>query len=270
MVGVTKFNQYGKAGRVPVPCASCGMLSTHWFADGSPAWPKHDHGPRPYYSDEFVIIHHGDYLDIGPSLPPADLVFMDPPFNIWASVKAVVSGRTTIAFTTWQHREPVHALFGAPRAELVWAFADGRWVSHNLPRITHETILVFGPTGSAYVGRPTDGVPVRKGTGSIGKSEMGPRTYTPHDRKSLDSVLRYPRDVGSDLGVWSKPLPLVSSLVEWAMAEPGLVIDPFLGSGTSLVAAKALGHRGIGIEIDERACEIAANRCRQEVLGWSA
>ena len=266
------FHDYGgREEHPPVPCATCGLLSDHWFPDGSPAWARHDHAPpapAPYYADDLVTIYHGDYRDVGPTLPPADLLVMDPPFDIWSTIVPVVSGRTVVAFTTWQHRAPVEAMFGTPRTELVWWFADGRWVSHNLPRITHETILVFGPTGSAYVGRQTDGVPVRKGTGSIGKSNMGPRTYTPHDRKSIDSVMAYPRDVTS--GVWSKPLPLVSTLIRWAAPDPGLVVDPFLGSGTTLVAAKALGHRGIGVEVDERLCETAANRCRQEVIAWSA
>ncbi len=262
----------GKKSHPPVPCMSCGLLSDHWFPDGSPAWPHHEH-PKPstpYYQDDLVTIYHGDYRTIAPALPIADILVMDPPFDIWDTVEAVADGRTIIAFTSWQHRPAVHALYGTPRAEVVWAFADGRWVSHALPRITHETILIFGQTGSAYVGALTDGVPTRKGTGSIGRSEMGPRTYTPHDRKSLDSVLHFPRNVSSPLGVWSKPLGLMSRLLEWCAPDDGLVIDPFAGSGTTLVAAKALGLRSIGVEIDERYCEIAANRCRQDTLGLGA
>lgn len=258
-----KWNDYGKQGHEPVPCAGCGIMSTHWFPDGSPAWPKHDHGPKPYYADDSVTLYHADYRDV--PLPDADILVMDPPFDEWASVESI-AGRTVIAFTTWQHRDAVTSLYGRPRAELIWAFSDGRWVSHELPRITHETILVFGVTGSAYVGDVAEQRPVSKGTGSIGRDKTGPRTYTAHERKSLDSVLSYPRNVSAPLGVWSKPLPLMSRLIEWAATGP-LLVDPFAGSGTSLVAAKALGMTAIGVELDERACEIAANRCRQEVLG---
>jgi site-specific DNA-methyltransferase (adenine-specific) len=220
---------------------------------------------QPYYSDDHVTLYHGDSTELRRHLPMPGLLVLDPPFDEWENVPAMPA-KTVVAFTTWQHRGHVEDRYGRPRAELIWSFDDGRWVSHTLPRITHETIMVYGPTGSAYVGDPNNEPPQRKGAGHVGRDAMPDRVYVPRDRRSIDSVLRYPRNVSGPLGVWTKPLPLVQRLIQWAHTG-GLIVDPYAGSGTTLVAAKALGLQAVGIEIDERACEIAANRCRQDVLG---
>lgn len=66
-----------------------------------------------------------------------------------------------------------------------------------------------------------------------------------------------------------KPLRLITQLVT-LFSDPGeLILDPFMGSGTTLRAAKDLGRRAIGIEIEERYCEIAVKRLAQEVLSFA-
>jgi site-specific DNA-methyltransferase (adenine-specific) len=63
-----------------------------------------------------------------------------------------------------------------------------------------------------------------------------------------------------------KPIDLPGRFISWHTVPGDLVLDPFMGSGTTLRAAKDLGRKAIGIEIEERYCEIAAKRLRQEVI----
>jgi site-specific DNA-methyltransferase (adenine-specific) len=66
-----------------------------------------------------------------------------------------------------------------------------------------------------------------------------------------------------------KPLELVSRFLSWHACEGDLILDPFMGSGTTLRAAKDLGRRAIGIEIEEKYCEIAAKRLSQKVFDFT-
>ena len=83
------------------------------------------------------------------------------------------------------------------------------------------------------------------------------------------SVIDAPNCHGYAVNETQKPLAIVRPLLEYSCPVGGLVIDPFSGSGTTLVAAKELGMRAIGIEIRESQCEEAAKRLSQEVFDFS-
>jgi len=212
-----------------------------------------------YYTDEYVTIFNCDFRDI--AITP-DLVIADPPFDIWKNVVegiAKIDYKSLAAFTNWQNREHLQ-IFGRPRSELVWVFNDGRWVSHKLPRLSHETIVVYGETGLAYVWRSMKNVqPIVKGRGAVGKDKYPEaRVWYPRERAILDSYLFYPRHIGK--GAWSKPPELVSKLIEWLCPENKLIFDPFMGSGTIASVSKTLGRRVVSCEISEELCEKAASK----------
>jgi len=192
------------------------------------------------------------------SMEIAECVVLDPPFDCWDSVKPW-RNRTKICFTNFQNRHHVEKLFGRPRFELVWFFKDGRWVSHSLPRITHESILIYGPTGSAYVGPKTDSQkPQKKGFGCVGRDKLDLRTYVPRERKMLNSVLEYPRNVRGALGCWGKPIELIKDLLAWSGAQT--IADPYCGSGAVCIAAMQLGLTVTASEIKTETYEIAAEQ----------
>jgi hypothetical protein len=222
----------------------------------------------PYYRDDWVTLYNADASS---GVESGDLLVADPPFNRWPEFSAAVAGngsRSVCAFTSWQHRSSLDDAMPEPRAELAWCFSVGRWVADHLPLITHETILVYGWTGDAHVGRALLPEPMFKGDTSIGRDRWGGRVYTPKPRAMLTSAVDIPRNVGQ--GVWAKPAPLMSMLVEWLCPEGGLVVDMCSGSGSTLAAARMLGRPSVGYEIDRDACRAIADRLAQDVLGLSA
>ena len=205
-----------------------------------------------------ATLYLGDCRDVSPSLFPSDAaLILDPPFEMWGEF-VPPHFETCAAFCSPQSRHKVESVLGKPRCEMVWHFADGRWVSPNLPRITHDYIYVYGVLGEADCGNSQEQVSINKGRGSIGKDDTGPRVYNAKPFKHLNSVETYPRNMSNPLGAWGKPLPLISKLVRWF--DRSIYFDPFMGSGTTGVAAVQMGRRFIGIDSDPSHFDIACRR----------
>jgi site-specific DNA-methyltransferase (adenine-specific) len=219
---------------------------------------------RPYYDDGRVVIYHGDAAVVSRRLPDPDLIFTDPPYGIAyapmrggmpiandtceskaGSVLARVldelnEARAAFVCCEWRSIAMVRSAMEEaglpPKCCIVWDKLQG---VQNLDRFAkqHEFLLYAGP----YGGEPT----------------------------VATDVWRHARDYEPDHPT-PKPVPLVAKAI-LSTTDPGaLVVDPFMGSGTTLRAAKNVGRRAIGIEIEERYCELAARRCAQDVLDLEA
>ena len=204
--------------------------------------------PMPYYDRGGITIYHGDCREILPLLEPVDLVLTDPPYGIAATWKGGSGhgwGKAReqgVLRNEWDEE--------APSAELINAcIAQG------------ANAVVWG--GNYF------SLPVSRGWLVWNKPE---RNFTLGEAElawtTRDNVIRVKDCPRSDVGrehPTQKPIALMRWCVE-LFPDAQTILDPFMGSGTTLRAAKDLGRRAIGIEIEERYCEIAARRLSQEVL----
>ena len=225
---------------------------------------------KPYYSHGGITIYHGDCREILPHLEPVDLVLTDPPYGM-----AYQSARRTdkaqrkpkIAnderpFIWWLYDA---FKFTKDRGSLL-CFCD--WKRQDIFKSAIETA---GYDIKSHIIWDRE----HQGMGDL-KGEFAPqhdviwfgvkgRFEFPSERPK--SVVRALRLSGEALTHPNeKPVSLLSQLIRVTTLKGQSVLDPFMGSGTTLQAAKDLGRKAIGIEIEERYCEIAAKRLRQEVL----
>lgn len=234
-----------------------------------------------YYSDDYVTLYHGDCRDIADEMPrgAVDLVLTDPPYG-----QAFVSGWRTSATTLGAVRgDGVRQGIRSVRKALndlqpsysddchflvfchweSWPdFYDG--LSHLFAIrnavIWHKSGGGMGDLRHEYA---KDYEVILFGAKSRGREISGKR-----DGAVISGFKR--ASVTDREHPTEKPVPLLRYLVEKHAPVGGLVLDPFAGSGTTLVAAKNLGRKAIGIELEERYCEIAARRLSQEVLDFGA
>lgn len=211
---------------------------------------------RPYYQDDLVTLYHGDCREVLPGLS-CDVIVSDPPYGAdatsgWGGAfgglrivgDASTELRDWLAHYATTRRLPA-LLFGSPRiarplgcrAVLIWDKGEHVGMGDlSLPwSPNYEEIHVLGVGWHGHRGS------------SVIRS-LSPAAFSARSR----------------VHPMQKPVGLMAALIE--KAPDGVVADPFAGSGATLAAAKLLGRRAIGIEIEERYCEVAAKRLAQEVL----
>lgn len=251
---------------------------------------------KPYYSDDSIELYVGDCREILPEFLGSrtfDLAIADPPY-----------GDTSLAWDV-----PVYGwlpelagllnpwgslwLFGSMRSLLKagpdllnWKFAqDLVWEKHNgssfhadrFKRV-HEHVLQFYLGEWAAIHKsPVHTLDATKRT--VRRKRRPPHTghieasaYASEDGgpRLQRSVLQVRSCHGEAVHPTQKPLGILTPLIDYSCPPHGTVLDPFAGSGSTLVAAKLLSRKAVGIEIDEEYAELAVRRLAQEVLPFGA
>ena len=226
-------------------------------------WPPA--GVEWYYSDDHVAIAHGDCLELLPRLEGrADVLVTDPPYGIgWK--RGVNHARKSGAHSGIANDQDTSVRDAALE---VWGDRPGVvFGSFYAPFPAHiRQVLVWKKPGDAGVVGSTTGY--RRDAEPVFLTGTWPL-------RSVERSSVLPAGAGGIAATaaatghpHTKPLALMRSLIE--AAPDGVVLDPFAGSGSTLVAAKELGRKAIGIELEEKYCTIAAERCSQEVLDLGA
>ena len=212
--------------------------------------------PTPYYDRNGITIYCGDCREILPELPKVDLVLTDPPYGIdyqsawrtdWQRKEKIV-GDTTFPLWLFDLLHPANALMvfcrwdilaqlPRPKSFIVWDKCR-----HSMGDLGHEygrqwEACAFYPfSGHSFINRPKDIIRV---------------PCIPPNK------LLHPNE---------KPVALLKHLLKDNVGN--LILDPFMGSGSTLRAALDLGRKCIGIEISEKYCAIAVKRLAQEVMSF--
>jgi site-specific DNA-methyltransferase (adenine-specific) len=226
---------------------------------------------KPYYEDDAVTIYHGDSREIAPTLT-ADVLITDPPYGIGLVSKRNADyrvrgfdhkGLPPASVIYEDSREHVEGLIASVVRVLVARI--GRAVVFPGPK------MLFAYPEPASIGAVW--TPAGGGRTAWGFQCSHPILYYGKDPYLVDGKGGRPNGFKDDQPgredldhPCPKPLPWMLWAVNRASRPGETVIDPFMGSGTTLRAAKNLGRKAIGIEIEERYCEIAARRMGQEVF----
>ncbi len=248
---------------------------------------------KPYYQDGSVTIYHGEALSVLCELPSnsVDVLMTDPPYSSGGMIRGdrLQDVHTKYVQTGSESGGNLEAFSGDSRDQMGWLFWCGAWLHGSQRVIVDGGIAAFfcdwrqlpvatmGLQSGGYVwrgivpwhkpsARPTQGRWANKCEYVVWGTN-GPRELTGRGFPGFYSY-NVPSGTARE-HITQKPIELMQSMLEIVPAG-GTVLDPFMGSGTTILAAKNVGARAIGCEVSEHFCEIAARRCSQETLDLGA
>lgn len=215
---------------------------------------------KPYYEDDLITIHHGDCREILSGVDRASLAALvtDPPYGI--GYKSNGGGTTKDNAVGWWFGDAIEGdETTSPRDQILEWWGDGpalvfgSWKAER-PRGT-RAVLIYdkgGATGMGDLSIPWK--PSHEEIYVIGHGFDGSRDCGSVLQGRVQAMAKNGR-----LHPTEKDVRTMADLIR--KCPPGVILDPFMGSGSTLVAAKQLGRPAIGIEVSERYCAIAAERC---------
>lgn len=238
---------------------------------------------EPYYQDESCTIYHGDALSVLPSLPTSsvDALLTDPPYSSGGLYRIDRAGSASNKYDT-----SGPGFSGDGRDQRSWTAWVGAW-SWLALRITKSS-------GHAFIFSDWRQLPAATDALQLGGWIW--RGIVVWDKKWVARPIRGRFHRTSEFVVWGtngaltevtddcpngivsgvpernklhmaqKPVFVMRHLLRVVPQSPAMILDPFMGAGSTLVAAREAGHKAIGIEMEESYCEIAAKRLSQEVL----
>lgn len=216
--------------------------------------------PAPYYEDELVTIFNANVRSsLWDFTPRADVLITDPPYGI--------------DYNSGSRRDKLAASIEGDKDTFIRDFVLAAWTGPALvfgtwriprPQRTH-TRLIWDTKGALGMGnlsvpwKPSDQEIYVIGHGFTGRRDTNVLRVAPVQSMAKNGRL-HPHE---------KPVALMRALIEKCPPE-WVILDPFMGSGSTLRAAKDLGRRAVGVEVDADYCHIAAERMGQSVLDLEA
>jgi DNA modification methylase len=219
---------------------------------------------QPYYTDEFVTLYLGDCLEVQEWLT-ADVLVTDPPYGIaWTQNKGGYKGkgsqvviRNAVANDgDAKVRDNALELWGTRPAVVFGSWRVDRPANTSHRLIWHKKGQAPGPANAPFMSQDEEIYIL--GSGFVSTSPPMRSVIATSEARSVE--------VGKIGHPTPKPVGLMETLI--GRCPAGVLADPFAGSGATLIAARNLGRHVIGVELEEKYCELIANRLSQQVFDF--